>query len=305
MARLALLAVSAFAFAFAFAPDGAHALNYPRLHILAMGMHADRARVAPHELFHVSVRMRIAEGPDALQEPVLGVLDDCMLVSSERRRAHGPDGSTEFLETLTLEAGEAGIATLSPAYIDAVDSRTGRALRYSTNAVRVLIVASAPPLASATLDTLLGRIGRIVKFAILALGVFGGVIALVVFVLIPAIRLRSTRKPAPPPAEDVVAPPVPPLSREHQVKEAFHVFRRTRDAKDLVALREALFAYAGLAPGATLSDVLAAVDPQARPLRVALLAAERAAFGPQGERRSAGDDLVAALEAYFARSVAK
>lgn len=309
MARLALVAVSALAFALA--PAGAHALNYPRLHILAMGMHADRARVAPHELFHVSIRMRIAEGPDALQEPVLGVLDDCTLVSSERRRARGPDGSTDFLETLTLEAGEAGTATLSPAYIDVINPHTGatrrystKAVRYSTNAVRVLIVAGATSPASTTADAVFDEIGRIVKDAVLAFGVFGAVVALTVFVLIPALRRRTARKPAPP-AEDAAAPPVSAPSRDERMADALRVFRRTRDPKDLVALREALFAYAGLAPGATLADVLAAVGPQARALRVALLAAERAAFGPQGERHSAGEDLVAALEAYFARGVAK
>jgi hypothetical protein len=278
-----------------------------------MSMHADRTRVAPHELFHVSVRMRVAEGPDALQEPVLGVLDDCTLVSSERRRARGPDGSTEFLETLTLEAGADGIATLSPAYIDVINPHTAatrrystNAVRYSTNAVRVPIVASEAPLASAMVDGMFRQIGRIVKYAVFALGVLAASIALIVFALVPAIRRLAVRKkPTPPPVATVPGPPRATVSREYQAKEAFHAFRRTRDAKDLVALREALFAHAGFAPGVTLADVLAALGPQARALRVALLAAERAAFGPQGERRSAGDDLVAALEAYFARSVAK
>jgi hypothetical protein len=82
------------------------------------------------------------------------------------------------------------------------------------------------------------------------------------------------------------------------VAEALREFHRAPEAPALLRLRAALFAAAGAPAGATLHDALRA-GPEER-LRAALIAAERAAFGPQNARAAAAAELVRATEAWLA-----
>jgi hypothetical protein len=268
------------------------AAPYPRLHIVAMGMHADRRRVAPHDRFTVTIDVVVSQKRDQLDELVLGNFDDCTIVGDERRHSSLPNGDTQFLEVLTLEAGAPGVATISPAHVDAIDPKVGHPLRYSTDPVSVRVTAAAPIDSTyTTVSTLLASYARWILVA-------GGAIAFALIGLTFAIR-RRRRAPldaapvlAHAPAEPLPAPP-------NALALAFNAFAQARDERTLLALRAQLFAEAGVPAGATLSDALARVGMR-HSLRIALVEAEAAAFGPADARIKAGDALAAAVEAYLA-----
>jgi hypothetical protein len=127
--------------------------------------------------------------------------------------------------------------------------------------------------------------------------VIGGAIAFALIGVTVAIG-RRRRRPA---ARSVVADapaaalPAPP----NALALALGAFARARDERTLLALRAHLFAHAGVQPGATLADALERAELR-RSLRIALVEAEAAAFGPGETRVKAGDALIEAVEAYVA-----
>ena len=262
---------------------------YPRLHIVAMGMHADRRRVAPHDRFTVTIDVVVAQKRDRLDELVLGNFDDCTIVGDERRHTALANGDTQFLEVLTLEAGAPGIATVSPAHLDAIDPKVGHPLRYSTDPVSGRGSAAAP--IDATAGSLTATLSHYARWVTVALGV----LAFAIFGLTFALR-RRPRPDAPPVIAQApaVALPAPP----NALALAFNAFALGRDERALLALRAQLFAEAGVPAGATLADALARAGMR-RSLRIALIEAEAAAFGPRDARARAGDALVEAVEAYL------
>ena len=273
---------------FAWGARPAIAQPLPRLHVLTLGQHADRSVVAPHEPFHVTIRLTISEVRSSFDDLILGDCTNCAIVGDERiPRAlrHG----TEYVERLTLEANAPGEAQLSPAYIDAVDPASGRALRYSTDPVSVRVSGPSP------LDTTARAAVAIFRAGVTIVGV-----AAAILVLLTLFVLRG-RRHSPHAAEPIatpVAPPPPRATLIERLGRATEGFRRARSAAALVEVRGMLFEAAGVASGSTLVDALRALGERDRPLRFALLAAERATFGPAGERETASDELLAALEAY-------
>ncbi len=264
---------------------------YPRLHIIAMGMHADRRVVAPHERFTVTIDVVVAQQRDRLDELVLGTFEDCTIVGDERRHAALPGGNTQFLEVLTLEAGTPGTATISPAHLDAIDPKVGHPLRYSTDPLRVRVSDAAP--IDTTYVSLTATLSRYARWVT----VIGGALAFAAFGLSFALRRRRARPDAPPVIAQAPAVPLP--APPNALALAFNAFALARDERTLLALRAQLFAAAGVPAGATLADALASAGMR-RSLRVALVEAEAAAFGPRSARAKAGDALVDAVEAYLA-----
>jgi len=254
-------------------------------------MHADRRRVAPHDRFTVTIDVVVSQKRDRLDELVLGNFDDCTIVGDERRHTTLPSGDTQFLEVLTLEAGSPGTATISAAHVDAIDPKVGHPLRYSTDPVSVRVTA-APPIDS-TYGSVTSAIGRYLRWIL----VVGGAIAFACFGLGFVMRRRRMRPEAPPVIAQAPAVPLP--APPNALALAFNAFSLARDERTLLALRAQLFAEAGVPAGATLSDALARAGMR-RSLRIALVEAEAAAFGPSAARMKAGDALVEALEVYLA-----
>jgi len=289
-AFLGVLALGAFG-------DVARAQGLPRLHVLAIDQYADQLTVAPHEQFHVTIRVVVAERRERLDELVLGDLDNCSIVGDERLHAPLPKGM-EFTERLTLEADAPGTATITPAYLDAINPSVGRGLRYSAKQViRVRVTAAAPIDATFRTFVALLRTLLLVGAAIVA-----ALIVLVVFLLFAKRRVRSS---APAAVAAVEIPTARPPSREIQLADAVRRYRSSRNQEALLRLRGLLFECAGADHGATLADALRRLGAGDASLRFALSAAERAAFGPAGERERAGDELLSALEAYSGRLAAK
>ena len=96
-----------------------------------------------------------------------------------------------------------------------------------------------------------------------------------------------------------VAPPPPPprTTPRDAVASALRAYRTAPADGALLGLRGALFAAAGVSPGATLRDALAATSDGS--LRAALAAAEHAAFGPAVQRDDASQRLVVATEEWL------
>lgn len=290
MARVAALVTLA---ALALGPLAGVAQTLPSLHITALGMHGDKRSVAVGEPFHVTIHVHVTETRDRLDELVLPTLDNAIDLGDERRRVATPGGGTDFYEIMTVAASAPGRSTFSPAYIDAIDPANGRAFRYSSQPLTVRVSAGAP------LDTLAQSVLRGVLQ--LALWVGGALVALIgVLVLVWALRLRARRKPRPtPPAPEPVSPPAAAATAGDPLRRALAEYRLRPDDATLDALRAALFGRAGAAPGATLADALQALGRRDPDLARAMAVAERARFGPAGERDTAQRDLLALLDAYL------
>jgi hypothetical protein len=274
-------------------PSIAAAQAYPQLHVVALSQHADRAAVEPNGTFHLTIHAKIAQRRERLDELILGSFENCEIISNETVRTAQPDG-TDFVERLTVQALTPGAATISPAYIDALDPALGKPMRFSSNAVRVEVLGTAP-LAGA-----LNNLGATLRRLLLAVAIVAGLFAAAFVVVVLFVRRR--RRPATVvPAAPVAAtapPPAAPAGIRERLAGATDAYRRERSPATLLAVRAALLEFAGAAPGATLIDALRALGDRDRQLRFALLAAEAAAFGPALERTEAGDRMLAAIAAF-------
>ena len=277
-------------------PIAAAAQGYPQLHLVALAQRADRAAVEPNGVFHVTIHVRIAQHRERLDELILGMFGNCEIISNETVRVPLPEG-TDFVERLTVQALAPGVATVSPAYIDALDPALGKPMRFSSNAIAVRVTGAS------ALDAPLSTFARVARRLLLAVAIVGGLFA-AAFV-VGVLFLRRKRRPAtavPPPIGAAAVPlPGPPAALSERLVQAAQAYSRERSAATLGAVRAILFGLAGAAAGATLVDALRALGERDGRLRAALLAAERAAFGPAGERASAGDAMVAAIQAYCER----
>lgn len=275
----------------ALTPMAAFSQALPRLHITALGMHADKRVVEPGEAFHVTIHVHVREKRDRLDEIVLPSLTNAIDLGDERKRVAAPDG-TDFYETLTVEASTAGTASFSPAYIDALDPRTGKGMRYSSAPLNVR-VASGTTVNAADPDAMSLLLQR-------AAWILAGMLAFIVIAIVVLVRrARRPRRAAPPPLAPTgplvtrpVTKPVDPL------RAALDDYRARGDDASLDRLRNVMFACAGAGPGATFADALGALGSRDPALGRALAVAERARFGPAHERAPACRDLLMLLDAY-------
>jgi len=257
----------------------ANAASLHTLHVDALSMRADRARVAVGEVFHLAIHVRVRENVAALDELVVPDVGTMKLEGDERHVTSSPSG-TDVVETLTLEPTAPGEFTFKGAYLDAVDARTRKPSRFSANPVRVVVGAPAP-----TVGSLYAGIARFMIAIMLA----GSVVLAAIAALVTIVRMR--RRPAP--AVVTVAAPVatvPPRTPRDDVAEALRAYRTAPANGSLTRLRGALFVAAGTNAGATLRDALAATSD--RELHAALIAAERTAFGPAHQRDASSAELI-------------
>jgi hypothetical protein len=264
------------------------------LHVDALSMRADATRVDVGATFHLAIHARVRERVPALDELVIPDVGTMHVLGDERRVTASKAG-TDVVETLTLEPAEPGAFTFAPAYLDAVDARTHKPSRFSSNPVRV-VVGVAGPSYWIRISPLLAVV-RAVAIAIGILVALAAVILATALLLTVARRRREVGVVNPSPAA-VAAPPPPqqPTPRD-AVANALRAYRTSPAESALLGLRSALFVAAGSSPGATLRDALAATHDGS--LRAALTAAEHAAFGPAALRDDASRQLVDATEAWL------
>jgi hypothetical protein len=267
----------------------ARAASLRTLHVDALSMRADRARVNVGEVFHLAIHVRVRERVAALDELVVPDVGTMKLEGDERHVSSSPAG-TDVVETLTLEPTAVGAFTFKGAYLDAIDARTRKPSRFTANTVRVVVGTPVPDLL-----TMFGPIWRLMIGIMLA----GSAVLLVLALLITVIRMRR-RKPAAVPVQAAVpAPPPPARTPRDEVADALRAYRTAPANGSLTRLRGALFVAAGSNAGATLRDALAVAGASDHMLRSALMAAERTAFGPAHERDSSSHELIGATDAWL------
>ena len=247
-------------------------------------MHADRARLQVGQVFHLAIHAHVRENVTALDELVVPDIGTMQNEGDERHVTHS-SGGTDVVETLTLEPTVPGPFTFAGAYLDAVDGRNGKPSRFRSNPVRVVVDPRAP---------LTAVTGGGVEGVVSALGKLVALVAAAIL-LIVLVRRRRTRAPAAVAAQPVLDPPA--RTARDEVVDALRAYRSSPQLAALLCLRATLFAAAGAAPGSTLRDALA--DTPDGGLRTALVAAERAAFGPAAIRDAATSDLLGAVEVWL------
>jgi hypothetical protein len=249
--------------------------------------------VRPGESFHVTVHVHVREKRDRLDELVLPSLTNAVDLGDERKRVASADG-TDFYETLTVAANTVGTASFTPAYIDAIDPRTGHGMRYSSQPLTVSVAAG-----TTVEDADSGALARLLRTAVLTVAA-----VLVVFAvgIIGLLRLRRGQRAsdATPAARPLPTRPARPPG--DPVREALAVYRARGDDESLDALRNVLFTRAGAGPGATFADALRALGSRDPQLGRVMAVAERARFGPVHERAPAARDLLVALDGYVLNS---
>lgn len=272
------------------APAAAQGLR--KLHVDALAMRADHARVAVHEVFHLAIHVHVRENVAALDELVVPDVGTMQLEGDERHVTRTPSG-TDVVETLTLEATAPGTFTFKGAYLDAIDARTGKPSRFSANPVRVVVVAPS------AIDVQ-GYFG-VWRFMI-AVMLGGSAVLVAAAAVLAVVRLRRARNAAvvTVAAPAAAAPPAPPRTLRDEVADALRAYRSAPANGSLTHLRGALFVAAGATAGATLRDALAATAD--RDLRAALVAAERTAFGPAYQRDASSAALIDAAETWLSPS---
>jgi hypothetical protein len=257
------------------------------LHVDALSMRADRTHLRVGEVFHLAIHVHVREPVAALDELVVPDVGTMRLEGDERHVTASPAG-TDVVETLTLEPAQGGTFTFNGAYLDAVDARTGKPSRFSANPVRVVV---DQPVASFISEGWWSAV-RLIAGTALA----GTAVLAIGAVLIAVFGINRRRTPFVPIAEPVVAPP-PPRTPRDDVADALRTYRTAPANGSLMRLRGALFVAAGANAGSTLRDALAVTSDHA--LRDALLAAERAAFGPAHVRDASSHELIASTEGWL------
>lgn len=285
LGRLALAVLAAALVAAVASP--ARALR--ALHVDALAMRADRTELRVGEVFHLAIHAHVRERVAQLDELVIPDVGTMQQLGDERH-VTASSGGTDVIETLTLEPTQAGPFTFSGAYLDAIDGRTGKPSRFSSNPVRI-VVAKPSALASD------GAGGAIVKVLV----VLAALLAIPVLIVVLILASLASRKPRRVPVAPVPAPAppavVPPPTPRDAVAEALRAYRAAPANGSLLRLRAALFAAAGSSEGATLRDALAGTADAA--LREALAAAEHAAFGPADAREAASEMLIRTTEGWL------
>lgn len=277
---------SAFAVLAGVAAGGAQ--DYPRLHITALGMHADHPAVAAGETYHITIHVHVAQRRERLDELVLPTLTNAIDLGDERRRVAAPGGGTDFYEIMTVSSPEPGEATFSSAYVDAIDPAVGKPLRYSSSAlsVRVAPAAGGPE----AIDNVTQSVEQTLHDVLLYGGLAIAAILIPLVLVLRRPRTHVAEHDETPPVARPVLPPVDPL------RAAIAAFREHGDDPSLDALRNLLFVRAGARLGATLTDALQAVGTRDPALAHAMTIAERVRFGPGSERAAATRELFEALD---------
>jgi len=256
---LALLALCALLCA------AAAAQQYQRLHVRSFTLTTDNASPQLEQPFHVTLTIHVTERLATLENVFLPAFDGAEELGDVRQVAQSSAGTT-YRETLTLVAHTRGMLAITPAYLDAVDARDGKAKRFISNPLRI-------PVGGGPISAVWGVLRTIAFVAIDLL-----LLAALVFVVAVMFWRRRRAVTVEPAVYTPQPPPVEPPPPSDDVGDAFAQLRQRRDRGSVIRLRTALWHAAGANAGETLSDVLrrpAAADDRMRRL---LMTVERAAF---------------------------
>jgi len=272
VARRARVAAFAVAVAFAELAAFASAQTYATLHVRRFTMSVDRTTVEVGEPFHLSIAAHVDEPLTQLDNLTLPDLSGFDSLGDERRCVATAAGS-DCVETLTLSATVAGVRTIAGATLDAIDARTGKASRFTSNALTVTVVGATSG------DPLRGLVSGLLYTAVRT---FLIVVFVAAFAFAVVWAISMWRKPAPR-RRVAVAPHVAPAAPARP-PDPNAALRALADAlaheptrANALRLRQAMRATMDARDDETFGDLAAraAADP---PRLAALGAVERAAF---------------------------
>ena len=271
----------------------AGAQGLPKLTVSALGMHADVSRAAVGQLFHITIHAHVAQPGVGLEElVVLPEYTNLTPLGDVRATTSGP-GGTDYTETLSVSGVHPGTAEISPVTIDAIDAKTGKSERFSSNALSIEIVDGT--LGQNPVSWIAGVAATVVRWLVGVLGILAAI-----FVLFALLRRRRGRT-LPPPRYVAPPPPPPPPARvvetpQTRLRVSIDRLRREPTRANAVAVRAELFALAGASETETLGSILARLNGDNPALRAALRSAERAAFIEDRYIIGAINDLIPAAE---------
>lgn len=216
------------------------------LHVRSLAASADRTTARAGEEFHITMNVRLDEPVAALDNVTLPDLSGFDVSGDERRCTASPRGSA-CSETLTLAATIPGDRTIGPWTLDAVDARTHRATRFSSNSVVVHVLGPSP---LESMGALLRNLGFAAVAAVVLIGLAG--LALWAFV-----RALPRRKPAFAPAAPEPEVPEPPRADDPSLRELVAALSREPTRRHALALRAALRRRIGALEHETYDDLVA------------------------------------------------
>lgn len=260
----------------------------PHLHVISLTLRSDTSAPRLEVPFHLTIAAHFSEVLPSVDFVVLPPLSELEDLGDERRTVAGPRG-TDFTETLTVVAHHTGMIHIAPAYLDAIDGRTHKPNRYSSNDLTLHVMGGV----------LLDPFAQLRSF----LSLFMKIVALAVAALVIGLIFVRRKRVSPPPTAPVaaaVATPVAQRTLHDEVREGLAELRVRRDRATVLRVRNRLWRMVGAREGETLGDVLgrrAAGAPEIGPL---LRTVERAVFIQDAYREGAVDDMILALERYLA-----
>lgn len=281
LARRALGAALLAAFVAA-APAMARAAEYRLLHVRSLAISVDRSQARIGGSLHLTVRAAVGERVEALPELILPDLTAFQVLADAERIEHAASGTT-FVAHLTISPNLPGAGVIGPAYLDAIDPRTRKALRYRSNTVVVSVLASAP----SETQEMIAQVHRLLPLDILfVLAVIAGAL----WLLRP--RAGGATADVPPRSE----PAAPLRLGAEGLSVWIERLRATPTRANAAAARAAIWARFGAGERETAQDVLRRLsDPAGRSV---VTAAERAAFVEPAREAAAARDLADALAGF-------
>ncbi|HTX56336.1 MAG TPA: hypothetical protein VMD47_04455 [Candidatus Acidoferrales bacterium] len=285
MARLCRFIVVALIVARMTAPAAAQSLQ--RLTVTQLTLAADTTTPHIETPFHLIVTAHVREHIAELDNVDLPILAELELQGDEHVLIPR-NGGTTYRETITVVAHHSGAIKIAPVTLDAVDARSGKALRYFSNSLTLHVRGLAPM--AATVDVW-GAIGAFFGWLLRLILILAGVAA-ALFVVAALVR----RRPPPAPVVTLAAPTPVVRDSKAMLREALDALARNPSRAGALRARSIVRRMVGATEAETLADVLRrplAVDPDLRDL---LRALERAGFTHDGDLRVAIAAATAQLE---------
>jgi hypothetical protein len=290
VARRTSLAIALIVLALAAASHLATAQSLARLTVQSFTLTSDTSSPHVDVPFHLIVSLRARERMTQIANLELPMLAELELLGDERQTLSGAQG-TQYRETITVIAHNAGTISVSPATLQAIDARDGKPKQWYTNGLTLHVPGNPVPVFRNGVRAVTSVALAMLRLLLWLIGI--GCIAAIVALLV----MRRRRQPivvAVPPASP--PPTLPPRSLRDQLTDALTVLRTERTRGAAVRVRAAVWRTIGAREGETLADVLRrpqACDPAIRHLLIAL---ERSAFTYDDDLSAAIEDGCAALQ---------
>jgi hypothetical protein len=198
-------------------------------------------------------------------------------------------GGTTYRETITVVAHHSGTITIAPATLDAIDARTGKPTRFSSNSL-TLHVAGPSAAIVATVNAWQSFVA--LSFALMRLLMWLLGIGIVLLVLAMLFR----RRPAPAPVVTLDPPKPVNVDPKTQLREALAMLRANPTRDGAMRARSIVRRMVGATDTETLSDALRRPLAADRDMRGLLRALERAGFTHDADLGAAVAAATAQLE---------